>query len=553
MERNAIILQGKNLDKLISEAEVKLNVSKDNIEVEIIEENKAIFGVNYKIKASLKKDIKFEKLGKIIDDIENDLESSRDDVLSICLNNETDVKEEIVDCSYEISVSQDAMEAYLTVIPPKGGKEVNKEDIFEQLQLKNIKYGVLEKEINLIVNQKLYNSRILIAKGDYPTNGKDAVLQYHFDTSNERKVCISDDGKVDFRELSLIKNVSDNQILVTMIPATKGVNGQNIYGEDVQAKDGKKINLPKGKNVEVTEDGLSLISTIKGEVKFIDNKVSVFPVYEVNSNVDNSTGNIRFVGKVVVKGNVLTGFIIEADEDIEIHGVVEGAQIYSKGSIILHRGMQGMSKGELRCDGDLIAKYIENSKVYAKGNIQTEAIMHSTVYCGKKLEVRGRKGLIVGGEVKASEEIKAKIIGSPMATVTDIEVGINPEIRTKYENLKIETAKLTDNLLKLTQAVDLLTKLSRKSELPEDKKALLNKSIMMKLQTRNKLEQFKSEMISLENYMEEISNGKIKVEGLVYPGTKVTIGSNSMYIKDQIQFVTFYRYGGEIKIGSFER
>lgn len=569
MIKNEIILQGRNLDKLISEAETELNSSRDNIEIEIIEENKTLLGVNYKIKAFLITESKMEKIEKIIDDIHENWESTISDItteeeitdkelfehksINDDLDNDIDIEKEVIDCSYEISVSQDGMEAYLTVIPPIGGKEMNMDDIYEQLSIKNIKNGILEQEIEAIVNNKEYNNKKLIAKGTPPINGKDATLQYHFDTSSERKVCISDDGKVDFRELSLIKNVKENQILVTMIPETKGVNGKNVYDEEVQAKDGKKINLPRGKNVSPTEDGLRLISSTNGEVKLIDNKVSVFSVYEVNSNVDNTTGNIRFIGKVIVRGNVLTGFTIEADEDVEIYGVVEGAQIYSKGNIVLHRGIQGMNRGELRCDGDLIAKFIENSTVHAKGNIQTEAIMHSNIYCGKKLTVKGKKGLLVGGEVRVSEEITAKIIGSPMATVTDIEVGTNPEMRNKYDSHKKEIANAIDNLHKLTQAVDLLTKIGRSTELTEEKKVLLSKSIMMKLQMQNKIEKLKSEISYLESYIEEISNGKIKVEGVVFPGTKVTIGSNSLYIKDQIQYVTFYRYGGEIKIGSFER
>ena len=122
---------------------------------------------------------------------------------------------------------------------------------------------------------------------------------------------------------SLIKNVREGQRLVTLIPHTEGIPGKNVKGEEVPGKDGKKLALPKGKNVNITEDGLGLISTVDGEVKLLDGKVSVFSVYEVKKDVDNSTGNIRFNGKVVVMGNVLTGFIIEAEGDIEVYGVVE--------------------------------------------------------------------------------------------------------------------------------------------------------------------------------------------------------------------------------------
>ena len=52
------------------------------------------------------------------------------------------------------------------------------------------------------------------------------------------------------------------------------------------------------------------------EIKVVDGKVSVFPIFTVDGNVDNSTGNIRFVGKVVVKGRV--------PSDIEIAKFIMG-------------------------------------------------------------------------------------------------------------------------------------------------------------------------------------------------------------------------------------
>lgn len=576
MDKDSIYLQGNNLEKLIEKAAEKLDSIKDDLDIEILEESKKMFGTNYKIRVSLKsQDFNSKKINNLEETL-NSLETSLspDSMANEYDGNiaekkeviieDKDLKEktsvdigeeetEVIDCSYEISVSPDKMEAYITVIPPQGGKEVGLDDINGQLELNNIKYGLINDTINSIVNKKIYNQKKMIAIGTPPINGKDASLDYHFDISTDKKVSILEDGKVDFRELSLIKNINVDQLLVTMTPPTEGVVGYNVYNEEIKAKDGKKLNLPKGKNVVATEDGLGLISTSKGEVKLIDNKVHVLPIYEVPANVDNSTGNIRFYGKVVVKGNVITGFSIDADEDVEVYGVVEGASIKAGGNIILHRGMQGMNKGELHCSGDLIAKFIENSKVYAKGNIEAEAIMHSIVYCGKRMEVKGKKGLLVGGDIKACEEIKAKVVGSPMATNTNLEVGTSPEMRTKYDTLKSELENTKDNYLKLSQAVDLLTKYSKKTELPDDKRALLNKSIVMKLQTKERIKKLGTEVKDLESYIEDISNGKIKVEQVMYPGTKITIGSNSLYIKDQVQYATFYRYGGEVKIGSYEK
>lgn len=555
MATNTVILQGREIEKLILEAEAYFKTSRDYIDIEILEQKKSIFGKHYKIKATFNHSPALKDIENIIGSIENDLETAELNKPEVGIKDENKDEETIqheIDCEYEVSISNDGMEAYLIVHPPLGGKEVDRDDVYKALEAKKVKNGIINEEIEKLLNEKRYNNRILVAKGKPAINGKDAKILYNFDTSKDKKFHISDDGRVDFKELSLIRNVSEGEVLATIVPATKGINGEDVYGNVLKARDGKQVSIPRGKNVAVSEDGLQLISMINGEVKIVDNKISVLTTYTVEGNVDNSTGNIRFVGKVIVKGNVLTGFTIEADEDVEVFGVVEGAAIKTNGSIILHRGIQGMNKGELLCEGDLIAKFIENSKVHAKGNIKTDAIMHSTVYCGKKLEVQGKKGLIVGGIVKASDEIKAKIIGSPMATVTEIEVGINPDVRKKCDELKEEKDRSFKNLIKLTQVVDLLTKLNQRGELNDEKKEMLNKSILLKLQSQKALDELEKKIIDIESYIEEISNGKVKVENIVYPGTKITIGSNSMYIRDQVKYVTFYRSAAEIKIGSYE-
>jgi len=440
------------------------------------------------------------------------------------------------------------MKAYITLTKAIGGEEITEEAIHEALKLNNVVFNIKDSEIRNTAVQKIYEKEILVAEGIEPQAGQDAVLDYYFDISEDRSISIDKDGKIDYHELSLIKNVQTGQKLVTLTPHTQGIPGKNVMGEGVPGKDGKKLALPKGKNVDVSEDGLELVAAVDGEVKIIDGKVNVFSVYEVKHNVDNSTGNIRFNGKVVVMGNVLTGFVIEAEGDVEVYGVVEGAQIKSNSSIILHRGIQGMNRGELFCEGDLIAKFIENSKIDVKGNIKSDAIMHSKITCGKKLEATGRKGLLVGGTFKVGEEIRAKVIGSPMATMTELEVGVSPDMRLKYEEIKNELKQVTDNLDKTTKAVDLLTKMSKNMELPMDKKLLLSKSVKLKLQLQQKQEQVLNEQNELEAYFEELSRGKIRVHDVIYPGCRIIIGSSMMYIKDSIKFATFCRSNAEIKI-----
>lgn len=608
MEKEFIILEGKNLDSLVQEGMKKLRVRKDQIEVQVLESKKNIFNSYYKVKISVKASNKsskaFNAIEKSINDICNDslanqkIENKSDvefiynsegvfiklseilpideikvkiglkkinpvnlDALEAAIQSGnikqlikiSSVQEEAkIDSKCVIRISEDKLEGFLYIVSPNGGADITEEIVYKFLSENNIKFGIKDNEIRSIVNNKLYDMEIKIAAGIWSIAGDDGKFEYHFDINNDTKLIETDGGKIDFRELSLIRNVKTGQVLVTMTLPTAGIPGRNIFNEEVKAREGKKLMLPKGKNVVISQDGLQLISSIDGEVKIIDDKVHVFSIYMVPVNVDNSTGNIRFIGKVIVKGNVLTGFSIEAEGDVEVFGVVEGAKIISKGNIILHRGIQGMNKGELYCDGDLVAKFIENSTIEAKGNVHSDAIMHSNVICGKKLEAAGRKGLLVGGQFKVSDEIKAKVIGSPMATITDLEVGANPEIRKRYEILKLELKSILENIQKVTQATELLTKISQKAELPPEKRELLTKSIQAKMQLAEKLEAINIEIKELEGYLEDVSKGKIKVYDVIYPGVRVTIGSSMLYVKDSLKYLTLYRANADIKIGPFE-
>jgi len=86
--------------------------------------------------------------------------------------------------------------------------------------------------------------------------------------------------------------------------------------------------LPRGKNVLLAEDGLSLLAGIDGRVEIIDGKIHIYAVYEVSGNVDNSTGNIDFVGNVIIHGNVLTGFEVKSGGYIEVSGRVRGCETF---------------------------------------------------------------------------------------------------------------------------------------------------------------------------------------------------------------------------------
>lgn len=462
-------------------------------------------------------------------------------------------EEQKINATVLVQISSDRLKASISIFPPEGGRMLNVDEIMEALKNQGVIYGIDTDAVETASKYPVYNQIIQIAQASPPQNGQNGKIEFSFNTSKEHKPTILEDGRVDYRELNLIESVIKGDKLCWLTPATKGIPGKTVTGADILALDGKPATLPKGRNVAVTEDGEILIASVDGQVCYLEGKVNVFSNYEVPADVDNSTGNIYFTGNVIVRGNVLSGFAIEAGGNVEVWGVVEGATIKATGDIILRRGMQGLGKGSLISGGDIIAKYIEHSNIEAKGDIKSEAIMHSNIKCGNKLELSGKKGLLVGGTCKVGKEISAKVVGSHMATPTEIEVGVDPTLRERYKFLKEEKNKMDSDIKKADQAISILKKIEAAGAMTPEKQEMMVKSVRTKLFLSNQVKEYSEEMVQIEEKLQQDANGKIRASTVIYAGTKVAIGSCMMYVKENLQYCTLYREGADIRTGSIDR
>lgn len=459
-------------------------------------------------------------------------------------------EEASVDCGVEIIVSEDKMQGFVKLIPPEGnGKLATADAIKQALYSRGVVFGIKEDRIGELVENPVYDQLILIAEGVPPVNGRNGEIRYLVNLQKDRKPTVNADGTVNYKDMDLIENITKGQKLAEIIPPVPGQNGKNIVGTELKAIDGRPAAIPRGRNVVLSPDGDALLADIDGQLLYVDGKVSVFSTYEVKADVDNSTGNIKFIGNVSVRGNVLSGFEIEAGGNIEVDGVAEGAILKAGGDIILRRGMHGNGKGVLVAGGNIVAKYIESSTVEARGNIYAEAIMHSDVKCGTKLELGGRKGLLVGGTVRVGQSVELKSLGSQMSTTTILEVGVDPNLRERLKFLKTDIINMEEGLLKANQAITLLNKMKNAGQLTLEKREILAKSTRARFYYENKINEYRKEIASIEEALQQGANGRIKVLGSMYPGVKVSIGNSMLYVKEEVQYCTLYSDGADIRIG----
>ncbi|WP_169736177.1 DUF342 domain-containing protein [Caldanaerobius polysaccharolyticus] len=433
-------------------------------------------------------------------------------------------------------ISNDRMKAYINL---QEGVRPDVKDIEKFLSERKVVYGIMHDVIKELANAPVYGEDILIAQGKEPKDGKDARVDFRRVVQGG-KPQIMDNGSVDYRSLNIVHNVKKGDIIAVVTEATPGTEGKDVMGTSVKPKPGRPLKIKCGQNV-ILANG-AFVSMTDGQLFIKDGKISVLPVLEIE-NVDMSVGNINFVGNIVVRNDVYSGFEIKAEGDIKIGGNVEDSVLYSKGDIVIGRGVKGKNRASIVSEGSLKAYYLENTKVEVNNDIRCGAIMHSYVKANGNIIVSGKKGLIVGGRVCAYKFIEAKIIGSPMATYTEIEVGCDFKEKESYDIANGELKKVRQEIEELAKTVKYLR---GKPFLSSGEKELLKKALFAIKQLDEK--QHELEEIVKNTKVSECENPYVVVTDILYSGVKIKIKEEIMVVKDEIRHCKIIYSEGRIKV-----
>jgi len=458
--------------------------------------------------------------------------------------------------SYKINhlVSANKLKAYIRIelLDKSEEVEISCDEIFEYLKEQEITYGILENDIIEFCKNKEYAKELIAAGGKEPVNGKDAEIIYNFDISNEKKFAESDDGTIDFRNLNNVTNVKKDTVLCYIVPAAEGEDGIDVYGNPISYKKGRDISFNYGKNTYISEDGLQLLASTDGCVEFKNNKVYVEDVYKVN-NVDNSTGNIDFVGSVIINGDVKEGFSVTAAGDIKIRGMVEGAYIKSDGDVVISKGMNGMSKGSIYAKGNITSKYIENATIVSEKNIYAEALINSNVKAGDSIIIKGLISSIIGGTTTAKNKIYAKTIGNKTNPETNIIIDLTEYIEEQKEiekkirmnrRLKEELSEKNNKIKEIDEKYELIINSSLDAE---NKNSVQKQLMLMKIKINNEISEIKKQLQE-EIPSDNITEHRIICKGIIYSNTRITIGWLKYRVRQDISYSKIYNDGNEIVI-----
>lgn len=528
----------------MAKMDINIEVMEDGVYLTVSRTNES---EKVDVKALMDKIEEFEVKDVDIEVIQ-EFANSEDIVIRKKITDNLDVKS--VDEGAIVKIVDNKMRATMAFTRPVNkGSVFTREDIMKILNDSNVKAGIDETEINDIVENRQYDYEYQVAFGKESKEGKDGYIKYNFDTNKRTlKPVLLEDGTVDYFNLNLYQQAKSGDVLAEKVDPVAGENGYDVTGNPIQAKIGKIAgNLPNGKNVQVSPDGIYTIATCDGQIEYRGGKININEVLTLKE-VNNSTGNIEYNGSVVVEGNVFSGFSVIAKGNIEIFGICEGAHIESQADIFLHAGVMGHEKAEIIAEGDITAKFIDSATVSAGGSIATNSVMHSDVDCVKNLVCSGKNGLLVGGRICVGEKIEASIIGAPMATVTILEVGSTPSRLASFRALEESLTDTIDNIFKTDQMIKVLK--ASQNELTPEKKNLLLKSYHTKIhliEKKTKTEQQLAEIYpTLQN-----DNGMIIASKILYSGCKILIGGSKMTISEDYRSVKVRKIDEKIDISLY--
>lgn len=435
------------------------------------------------------------------------------------------------DSRLEVYLSEDSMQAFAKMSPPKnGGKTLRTEDIEKHLQDAGVIHGIKHDVIEDIVIKQLFFTQSLIAEGTPPTASKNGEIQLKFQSHGKPSPEEDAHGKVDYKNIGVIQTVAKGDLLAVRTQSQPGTPGKSVLGGEIPSPPGLLPPWKLGVHCYLSEDENSLYAEIEGRpVIDRDGSIRVDEVCLLE-NVDYSTGNVDFPGTIIVEGRIADDFRLKTKGSLIIKKSIGRVFLHAEGDIVLSGGVMGRSGGLIESESDIYAKFAEQANLKAgKSIFITEASMHSNLVAGKDILLEGGRGELIGGEAIAGGSILANKIGAVVETKTSLLIGIPPKVLNEIDVLKKDIADKTAILEKITITLSKLQDIAAKKDLTAEEQAMLTK---LKKAYRKFSDTKKNLLQQYEDFIakyEPSPKSYVKIEKTIFPRVNVNFGKGKKY------------------------
>lgn len=281
-----------------------------------------------------------------------------------------------------------------------------------------------------------------------------------------------------------------------------------------------------------------IIALANGYVFYHQGLITVKKLLNVRHDVDFSTGNITFVGDMIVHGDVHPGFALTGGA-IWVKGRFSGVKIKARGNVVADNGVKGSPEACVRAGLTTRIASCERSTIITPGNLIVDGIaLHSNLVVGGSLIIKGR---LQGGNVYANGVVYVKEkLGHSQGAPTKIRMGYDP-----IEYLRIQETLAAAQTQE--QKLESLAKRSRKG--PQFAADLAPKQEVAARKLEILTARYKKDWCKLMADTRKAARARVIVPGTVYPGVEISIGRAYHKVIDEQQNVFYSLHEEEIVHG----
>lgn len=445
-----------------------------------------------------------------------------------------------------VRVAYDEMEAYILLPEPEEDEVYETRQLQTALSESGVSTGILEERLKELLDNKVYNSEIIIAQGIKPVDGIDGHYDYNFNAKPDAKPKILPDGSVDYWSVNSIEEVEAGQIIATYHPAIEGRDGMTVKGKIVTAKRGREQMPIKGKGFERTEDNLTYTAAIDGKIEMQNDRIVILPVHEVNGNAELAGGNIDFRGDIVIHGNVESGLVIRATGTITVDGIVEACTLEAGKDIILRSGMLGGNKASVKTKAGITAKFFEFTNIECEGNLQADVLMDCTVKCKGQVILDGTRGSIIGGKIHAVRGVRVSTLGNDAEKRTEIYVGAGIDVYSRVHMLEKKIEVTQQELDKVEEGLKRFDTLQKERGVDYTNDPRRTALLRAKIKDAAILASDNEELRKLRILAEGSRGACVAVIKEVYPGVVINIDELKFTLKNVGTRIEFFKMPDKI-------
>ena len=430
------------------------------------------------------------------------------------------------DAEVAVEVAADAMQAWIAVVPARGGQPPTMASLAQTLAAAGVVHGVQTDALEqaCAARQPL---RVVAARGTPPCPGEDTRFELLVADTRDRRPKVDEHGLVDFHELGDIPIVHPGQALMRRHPPTPGVPGCDVLGKAIAAAPGRDEPFESalsGAAPSGTDPDL-LCALVVGQPVHTDRAVMVESVLRL-AEVSLESGNVHFEGTIDVGGDVHPGMTIEASGDIIVGGLVEGATLAAGGSVRVGGGV--IANAVVRSGDSFSARFVEHAKVHAATTIAiNDTAVHSELQAQREVAVgskAGRCGRLVGGSTRAMLRVTVPTLGVPAGGLTKVQVGVDPMLDARQLELTASIAQQESDVAKLGQVV-------RHLESHGDPRGMLERALASRQHALAVLCESRQELAQIESSLGLACDARIEILSGIEGDVDLAFGATLRHLR----------------------